>query len=60
MTFVIIPIAWFPLIILFSILAFIDWVFSSFDDDEDDEKRKYGGRDFDKEVLSYNFFNQCL
>lgn len=49
MTFVIIPVAWFPLIILFGILAFIHWISDLFKDDQY-AKAGYEGKDYDKEV----------
>lgn len=55
--FVIFPVAWIPLIILFFILAVIDYIFGSFEQDSNDENQYYKYTDFDKEVFLHSLIS---
>ena len=52
--FVLIPVAYIPLVMIFSILALKDQIMSYFDDDVD-ERKYYGNSDFDKEYFAEQF-----
>eukprot|EP01084_Bolivina_argentea_P032772 60673_1 len=48
-TFVCIPIAWFPLVVLFAIFAFKDWITDKFQDES--KNQNYTNQNFDAEYF---------
>ena len=53
--FVIFPVVWIPLIVLFLILAGIDYIRYKFMDDSNDDIKNYKYTDFDKEYFANQF-----
>ena len=53
--FVIFPVVRIPLILLFGLLALIDYIFYKFDEDSSDDTKNYRHTDFDKEYFANQF-----